>query len=129
MAGFGTTMSKLIEDDREYYRELATKKRDHLQTYGTKAVVDIEGKANDALAVANQLQNYGFSKEFVTGITAKGGVRSMYDFANQVLKRTDLTPDDIKELETSNGLLFVMFFGSFILNVVLIVNMFWSLYD
>ena len=101
MAGFGTTLSKLIEDDRQYYRAKAEKRKDYLQTYGTKAVVDIEGKANDALAVANQLQNYGFSKEFVTGITAKGGVRSMYDFANQVLKRTDLTPDDIKELETS----------------------------
>lgn len=101
MAGFGTTLSKLIEDDRQYYRAKAEKRKDYLQTYGTKAVVDIEGKANDALAVANQLQNYGFSKEFVTGITAKGGVRSMYDFADQVLKRTDLTPADIKELETS----------------------------
>ena len=101
MAGFGSTMSKLIEEDRQYYRAKAEKRKDYLQTYGTKAVVDIEGKANDALAVANQLQNYGFSKEFVTGITAKGGVRSMYDFANQVLKRTDLTPDDIKELETA----------------------------
>ena len=101
MAGFGSTLSKLIEEDRQYYRAKAEKRKDYLQTYGTKAVVDIEGKANDALAVANQLQNYGFSKEFVTGITAKGGVRSMYDFANQVLKRTDLTPDDIKELETA----------------------------
>ena len=101
MAGFGATMSKLIEEDRQYYRAKAEKRKDYLQTYGTKAVVDIEGKANDALAVANQLQNYGFSKEFVTGITAKSGVRGMYDFADQVLKRTDLTPDDIKELETS----------------------------
>jgi len=101
MAGFGTTLSELIEKDREYYRAKAEKRKDYLQTYGTKAVVDIEGKANDALAVANQLQNYGFSKEFVTGITAKSGVRGMYDFAQNVLKRTDLTPDDIKELETS----------------------------
>jgi hypothetical protein len=101
MAGFGTTLSELIEKDREYYRAKAEKRKDYLQTYGTKAVVDIEGKANDALAVANQLQNFGFSKEFVTGITAKSGVRGMYDFAQNVLKRTDLTPDDIKELETS----------------------------
>jgi len=94
-------MSKLIEDDREYYRAKAEKRKDYLQTYGTKAVVDIESKANDALSVANRLQNFGFSKEFVTGITTKSGVRGMYDFAEQVLKRTDLTPADIKELETS----------------------------
>ena len=43
--------------------------------------------------------------------------------------RIEFLKREIKELETSNGLLFVMFFGSFILNVVLIVNMFWSLYD
>lgn len=101
MAGFGATMSKLIEEDRQYYRAKAEKRKDYLQTYGTKAVVDIEGKANDALAVANQLQDFGFSKGFVTGITNKSGVRGMYDFAQNVLKRTDLTPDDIKELETS----------------------------
>jgi hypothetical protein len=101
MAGFGTTLSELIEKDREYYRAKAEKRKDYLQTYGTKAVVDIESKANDALSVANRLQNFGFSKEFVTGITAKSGVRGMYDFADQVLKRTDLTPADIKELETS----------------------------
>jgi len=101
MAGFGTTLSELIEKDREYYRAKAEKRKDYLQTYGTKAVVDIESKANDALSVANRLQNFGFSKEFVTGITTKSGVRGMYDFADQVLKRTDLTPADIKELETS----------------------------
>ena len=101
MAGFGTTLSELIEKDREYYRAKAEKRKDYLQTYGTKAVVDIESKANDALSVANRLQNFGFSKEFVTGITTKSGVRGMYDFAEQVLKRTDLTPADIKELETS----------------------------
>ena len=98
MAGFGTTLSKLIEEDRQYYRAKAEKRKDYLQTYGTKAVVDIEGKANDALAVANQLQNYGFSKEFVTGITAKGGVRSMYDFAKHSMEKSgqvDISEDDM----------------------------------
>ena len=45
MAGFGTTLSNSIEADREYYREAAAKRRDYLQTYGTRAVVDREDNA------------------------------------------------------------------------------------
>jgi hypothetical protein len=60
MAGFGSTMSKLIEDDREYYRELATKKRDYLQTYGTRAVLERDEKANGAVSLFNTYQKIAY---------------------------------------------------------------------
>jgi len=101
MAGFGTTLSQLIEDDRKYYRDAAAKRRDYIQTYGTRAVAEREDKANAALGVANTLMNRGFSKEYVTSIAANNGVRSMVDFADQISKRTDLTEKDIKEIEAS----------------------------
>jgi hypothetical protein len=101
MAGFGTTLSQLIEEDRKYYRDAAAKRRDYIQTYGTRAVTEREDKANAALGVANTLMNRGFSKEYVTSIAANNGVRSMVDFADQISKRTDLTEKDIKEIEAS----------------------------
>ena len=45
MAGFGTTLSQLIEEDRKYYRDAAAKRRDYIQTYGTRAVTEREDKA------------------------------------------------------------------------------------
>jgi len=101
MAGFGTTLSQLIEEDRKYYRDAAAKRRDYIQTYGTRAVSEREDKANAALGVANTLMNRGFSKEYVTSIAANNGVRSMVEFADQISKRTDLTEKDIKEIEAS----------------------------
>ena len=101
MAGFGTKLSELIEEDRKYYRDAAAKRRDYIQTYGTRAVTEREDKANAALGVANTLMNRGFSKEYVTSIAANNGVRSMVDFADQISKRTDLTEKDIKEIEAS----------------------------
>ena len=41
-------------------------------------------------------------------------------------ERIEFLKSEIKELETSNNLLFMVFFGSFLLNVVLIVNILWS---
>ena len=101
MSGFGTTLAALIEEDRKYYRDAAAKRRDYIQTYGTRAVTEREDKANAALGVANTLMNRGFSKEYVTSIAANNGVRSMVDFADQISKRTDLTEKDIKEIEAS----------------------------
>ncbi len=101
MAGFGTTLAQLIEEDRKYYRDAAAKRRDYIQTYGTRAVMEREDKANAALGVANTLMNRGFSKEYVTNIAANNGVRSMVEFADQISKRTDLTEKDIKEIEAS----------------------------
>ena len=101
MAGFGTKLSELIEEDRKYYRDAAAKRRDYIQTYGTRAVMEREDKANAALGVANTLMNRGFSKEYVTSIAANNGVRSMVEFADQISKRTDLTEKDIKEIEAS----------------------------
>lgn len=101
MSGFGTTLAQLIEEDRKYYRDAAAKRRDYIQTYGTRAVTEREDKANAALGVANTLMNRGFSKEYVTSIAANNGVRSMVEFADQISKRTDLTEKDIKEIEAS----------------------------
>jgi len=101
MSGFGTTLAALIEEDRKYYRDAAAKRRDYIQTYGTRAVMEREDKANAALGVANTLMNRGFSKDYVTSIAANNGVRSMVEFADQISKRTDLTEKDIKEIEAS----------------------------
>ena len=101
MAGFGTTLANSIEEDRKYYREAAAKRRDYLQTYGTKAVVDREDKANAALGVANQLMSKGFSKDYVTNLASTNGVLGMADFAEKVLSRDDLTEDDIKDIEST----------------------------
>ena len=40
MAGCGTTLDQLIEEDRKYYRDAAAKRRDYIQTYGTRAVME-----------------------------------------------------------------------------------------
>src|SRR6056300_1247035 len=101
MAGFGTTLAGLIEDDRKYYREAAAKRREYIQTYGTRAVVDREEKANAAMSVANQLMAKGFSKDYVTNVASSSGVMAMADLAEQVLSRDDLTEADIKEIEST----------------------------
>ena len=101
MSGFGTTLAALIEEDRKYYRDAAAKRRDYIQTYGTRAVTEREDKANAALGVANTLMDKGFSRDYVTSIAANNGVRSMITFADEISKRTDLTEKDIKEIEAS----------------------------
>ena len=98
MAGFGSTMSKLIEDDREYYRELATKKRDYLQTYGTKAVLDRDEKANGALSVFNTLVTAGIPEEDLRYVLNTTGVPGLSQLSNTLKSRSDLTKAEIAGL-------------------------------
>ena len=98
MAGFGSTMSKLIEDDREYYRELATKKRDYLQTYGTKAVLDRDEKANGALSVFNTLVTAGIPEEDLRYVLNTTGVPGLSQLSNTLKSRSDLTKSEIAGL-------------------------------
>ena len=98
MAGFGSTMSKLIEDDREYYRELATKKRDYLQTYGTKAVLERDEKANGAVSLFNTLVTAGIPQDDLRYVLDTTGVSGLAELKTTLSTRKDLTPDQIKGL-------------------------------
>ena len=98
MAGFGNTMSKLIEEDREYYRELATKKRDYLQTYGTKAVLDRDEKANGALSVFNTLVTAGIPEEDLRYVLDTTGVPGLAQLSSTLSSRSDLTKSEIAGL-------------------------------
>lgn len=98
MAGFGTTMSKLIEDDREYYRELATKKRDYLQTYGTKAVLDRDEKANGAVSLYNNLVTAGIPEDSLRYVLDTTGVAGLTELRSTLNSRTDLTKAEIEGL-------------------------------
>ena len=98
MAGFGNTMSKLIEDDREYYRELATKKRDYLQTYGTKAVLDRDEKANGAVSLFNTLVTAGIPQDDLRYVLDTTGVSGLAELKSTLSTRDDLTPAQIKGL-------------------------------
>ena len=98
MAGFGSTMSKLIEDDREYYRELATKKRDYLQTYGTKAVLDRDEKANGAVSLFNNLVTAGIPEDSLRYVLDTTGVAGLSELRSTLNSRDDLTPSQIKGL-------------------------------
>ena len=98
MAGFGSTMSKLIEDDREYYRELATKKRDYLQTYGTKAVLDRDEKANGAVSLFNNLVTAGVPEDSLRYVLDTTGVAGLSELRSTLNSRDDLTPSQIKGL-------------------------------
>ena len=95
MAGFGTTLSNSIEADREYYREAASKRRDYLQTYGTKAVVDREDKANAAMGVVNELRTAGVDDNTLRFVLDKSGIQGVVKLSEKVASRTDLTKDDI----------------------------------
>ena len=98
MAGFGSTMSKLIEDDREYYRDLATKKRDYLQTYGTKAVLDRDEKANGAVSLFNTLVTAGIPQNDLRYVLDTTGVSGLAELKSTLSTRDDLTPSQIKGL-------------------------------
>jgi len=98
MAGFGNTMSKLIEDDREYYRELATKKRDYLQTYGTKAILDRDEKANGAVSLFNTLVTAGIPQDDLRYVLDTTGVSGLAELKSTLSTRDDLTPAQIKGL-------------------------------
>ena len=94
MAGFGTKFSELIEEDRKYYRDRAAKRQEYLQTYGTRAVADREGKANAALGVANYLITNGISKDDVRYVIDTSGVQGLAQLKATIDSRTDLTADE-----------------------------------
>jgi hypothetical protein len=98
MAGFGSTMSKLIEDDREYYRELATKKRDYLQTYGTRAVLERDEKANGAVSLFNSLVSAGIPQDDLRYVLDTTGVPGLTELKSTLSTRDDLTPSQIQGL-------------------------------
>ena len=96
MAGFGGTLSTLINDDTEFYREGAAKRRDYFQTYGTKAVVDIEDKANAAMGTVNSLIGQGVPEEDVRYVVDTSGIQGLAQLSATLKSRSDLTKSDIE---------------------------------
>jgi hypothetical protein len=98
MAGFGTTLSQLIEEDRKYYRDAAAKRRDYIQTYGTRAVTDRENKANAAKGVFNYLISNDISEEDARYVLNTSGVQGLAQLKATIDSRTDLTADERSKL-------------------------------
>ena len=94
MAGFGTTMAKLIENDREYFRDRAAKRQEYLQTYGTRAVTDRQDKAAQSMSVVNSLITAGVPKEDVRYVLDKSGIQGLAQLKATIDSRTDLTPEE-----------------------------------
>lgn len=94
MAGFGTTMAKLIENDREYFRDRAAKRQEYLQTYGTRAVTDRQDKAAQSLSVVNSLITAGVPKEDVRYVLDKSGIQGLAQLKATIDSRTDLTAEE-----------------------------------
>lgn len=94
MAGFGTTMAKLIENDREYFRDRAAKRQEYLQTYGTRAVTDRQDKAAQSMSVLNSLITAGVPKEDVRYVLDKSGIQGLAQLKATIDSRTDLTPEE-----------------------------------
>lgn len=91
MAGFGSTLSQLIEDDRKYYRDAAAKRREYIQTYGTRAVVDREEKANAAMSTVNYLISNGIEEDDVRYVLDTSGVQGIAQLKATLDSRDDLT--------------------------------------
>ena len=98
MAGFGTTLSNLIEEDRKYYRDSAAKRRDYIQTYGTRAVVERENQANAAMGTANYLISNGIPQEDVRYVLDTSGVQGIAQLKATLDSRDDLTKDEKAQL-------------------------------
>lgn len=98
MAGFGTTLSQLIEEDRKYYRDAAAKRRDYIQTYGTRAVAERESKANAAKGVFNYLISNDISEEDARYVLNTSGVQGLAQLKATIDSRTDLTADERSKL-------------------------------
>ena len=98
MAGFGTQLSQLIEDDRKYYREAAAKRRDYLQTYGTRAVAETEKAANTAMGTMNYLITNGIPKEDVRYVLDTSGVQGIAQLKATLDSRDDLTKEEKTQL-------------------------------
>jgi hypothetical protein len=100
MAGFGTNFAKLMEEDRQYFREQAAKTKDYIQTYGTRAVTDREDKANSVMAVVNNLQTRGFKPSTVRYVLDNNGITGLMELQDTASKRTDITKDEIDSIVT-----------------------------
>ena len=98
MAGFGTTLSNLIEEDRKYYRDAAAKRRDYIQTYGTRAVVERENQANAAMGTMNYLISNGIPKEDVRYVLDTSGVQGIAQLKATLDSRDDLTKEEKTQL-------------------------------
>lgn len=98
MSGFGTTLAQLIEDDRKYYRDAAAKRRDYIQTYGTRAVAERESKANAAKGVFNYLISNDISEEDARYVLNTSGVQGLAQLKATIDSRTDLTADERSKL-------------------------------
>ena len=98
MAGFGTKLSELIEDDRKYYRDAAAKRRDYIQTYGTRAVTDRENKANAAKGVYNYLISNDIAEEDARYVLNTSGVQGLAQLKATIDSRTDLTAEERSNL-------------------------------
>jgi hypothetical protein len=98
MAGFGTKLSELIEEDRKYYRDAAAKRRDYIQTYGTRAVTERENKANAAKGVYNYLISNDISEEDARYVLNTSGVQGLAQLKATIDSRTDLTAEERSSL-------------------------------
>ena len=98
MAGFGQTLSNLIEEDRKYYRDAAAKRRDYIQTYGTRAVVERENQANAAMGTMNYLISNGIPKEDVRYVLDTSGVQGIAQLKATLDSRDDLTKEEKTQL-------------------------------
>ena len=84
MAGFGTKLSELIEEDRKYYRDAAAKRRDYIQTYGTRAVTDRENKANAANWYAQALGELDILEAKLSIDNMKSVKNKLQDIATEI---------------------------------------------
>jgi hypothetical protein len=100
MAGFGTNFAKLMEEDRQYFRDRAAKRQDYIQTYGTRAVAEREDKANSVMAVVNNLQTRGFKPSTVRYVLDNNGITGLMELQDTASKRTDITNDEIDSIVT-----------------------------
>jgi len=98
MAGFGTKLSELIEEDRKYYRDAAAKRREYIQTYGTRAITDRENKANAAKGVFNYLISNDISEEDARYVLNTSGVQGLAQLKATIDSRSDLTADERSKL-------------------------------
>lgn len=98
MAGFGTTLSNSIEEDRKHYREAAAKRRDYIQTYGTRAVLQREDQANQVMGTINALKTAGIEEDDLRYVLDTGGVQGILQLSKTVAERDDLTAEERRKI-------------------------------
>ena len=98
MAGFGTTLANSIEEDRKHYREAAAKRRDYIQTYGTRAVLEREDQAKQVMGTINALKTAGIEEDDLRYVLDTGGVQGILQLSKTVAERDDLTAEERKQI-------------------------------